>query len=119
MPSILFDIIDEGTEVDVIVTNPVVDAGISDEVVSVVTVEGPVGPPGPPGDGTQVFGEALTGMNGVTTVFTTVSEYAADSTAVYLNGLRETHYTESGAAEITFSDPPLAGDSITADYLIA
>jgi hypothetical protein len=87
-------------------------------VVLVATL-GPPGPQGPPGDGVQVFGETLTGaINGTNTVYITTGDYRADSTALYLNGLREFHYTESGPSQITLEDPPLAGDSLRIDYVV-
>lgn len=90
------------------------------ETVLLVATPGPPGDQGPPGQGVQVFGESLTGADGIETVFTTASPYLANSTAVYLNGLREFRsdaYTETGASTITFSDPPLSTDSIRIDYI--
>lgn len=89
--------------------------------VLLVATPGPPGSQGPPGQGVQVFGESLTGADGTETEFTTASPFLADSTAVYLNGLREfrgEEYTETGASTITFSDPPLSTDSIRVDYII-
>jgi hypothetical protein len=88
-------------------------------VAILVPVPGGPGQPGPPGDGAQICGETPAGaVNGVNTTFTVDSNYQAASTRVYLNGLRETFYTESGAAEITFDDPPQSGDTITIDYTL-
>ncbi len=54
--------------------------------------------------------EALIGViDGVNKVFTTIKNFKANSSQVFVNGLRQTlgtHYTESGANEITFSDAP-------------
>lgn len=87
--------------------------------VILVPVPGGQGEQGPPGEGVQIFGEALTGAkNGTNTVFTTADNFRAGSTAVYLNGLREFHYTEAGANQITLEDPPLSGDSLRIDYVI-
>jgi hypothetical protein len=89
--------------------------------VILVPVPGGEGPTGPAGDGAQVFGETLTGADGATTVFTTAHPYRPNSTAIYLNGLREFHteaYTETSSTTVTFSDPPLSGDSIRVDYII-
>lgn len=84
--------------------------------------QGPQGIPGPqglPGDGVPIVGEALTGSkNGVNTVFTTASAFRANTTAVYLNGLREFHYAETGASQITLEDPPLSGDTLRIDYVV-
>lgn len=87
--------------------------------VIIAAVPGGRGAPGPPGEGVQIFGEALTGAkNGTNTVFTTADDFRANSTAVYLNGLREFHYTETGVNEVTFEDAPLSGDDIRTDYII-
>lgn len=81
---------------------------------------GPRGSVGPAGDGAPVFGESLAGtQNGINTVFTTAFQYRTGTTAVYINGLRETHYIESDTDEITFEDAPLSGDALRIDYLIA
>lgn len=99
-----------------------VDVTPVEPVLSVITVDGPPGPPGPPGDNSPVFNESLTGVkDGVNTVFTTANAYQAASTRVYRNGLREylnVGYSESGAGQITFDEPPLTTDDITTDYLI-
>lgn len=116
MPDVMFDVIDEGMTVDVIVENPVIDVGVDEQIVSVVTVEGP---PGPPGSGVAVLSENPTGaIDGTNTVYTTAGAYRTGSTAVYLNGLREFHYAETGASEVTLEDPPIAGDSVRIDYVI-
>lgn len=74
---------------------------------------------GPPGEGVQVFGETPTGLiDGVNTAFTVSQPYLAASTAVYLNGLRETQYTETTTTVITFDDPPISGDNIRIDYIL-
>lgn len=116
MPDILFDVIDEGMTVDVIVENPVVDVGVDEQIVSIITVEGPAGPPG---SGIQVLGETPVGAkDGVNTVFTTSGNYRANTIAVYLNGLREFFYAETAARQITLEDPPHAGDTLHVDYVI-
>jgi hypothetical protein len=77
------------------------------------------GPPGPPGAGVPVVGEPLAGTkDGVNTVFTTASAFRAATTAFYLNGLREFHYTETGASEITLEDAPDSDDTLRVDYVI-
>lgn len=80
---------------------------------------GPRGQTGSPGEGVQIFGESLTGADGIETEFTAANPYLADSTAVYRNGLRERHYTETSSTTITFDDPPLSTDDITLDYILA
>jgi hypothetical protein len=74
---------------------------------------------GLPGDGVPVVGEQPTGTkDGVNTVFTTASVFRAGTTAVYLNGLREFYYAETGASEITLEDAPESSDSLRIDYVI-
>lgn len=117
-----FDVIVEVPVIDVEVEDtPAVSVTVAEDIVAVITIEGPPGGQGPPGQGVQVFGESLTGADGTETVFTTASPYLAGSTAVYVNGLREFRgdaYTETGASTITFIDPPLNTDSIRVDYII-
>lgn len=54
--------------------------------------------------------ETLIGaIDNVNKVFTTTDNFKANSSQVFINGLRQklgTHYVESGANEITFSDAP-------------
>lgn len=89
----------------------------SEHPVALVISPGPPGQPGPPGDGNPVIGETLTGADGTTTTFTTTHPFRTDTTAVYLNGLREHHYTETGPDEITLEDPPSTDDTLTIDYV--
>lgn len=120
---IVIDVIVDET-FDFETTSSVVDVETPEPVLSVITVEGPEGPRGPAGaagDGATVFGEHLTGANGTNLVFTTAQPYRPNTTAVYLNGLREfvgEAYTETTSTTITFTDPPLTGDSIRIDYTI-
>jgi hypothetical protein len=69
-----------------------------------------------------VAGEVPSGTaNGSTTTFTLVNGFIANSTAVYINGLRQhrgVDYTES-SPNIAFSTAPFAGDVIVVDYLVA
>jgi hypothetical protein len=122
VPDILFDVIDEGTTVEVIVENPIVSVGVNEQIVSIITVEGPAGPTGLPGEGVPVFGEQLSGVqDGVNLVLTSSQPYRPGSTAVYRNGLRETrgpHYTESAPSSLLFSTAPLSTDIITIDYIL-
>lgn len=70
--------------------------------------------------GDSVIGEMPNGpINGSNDIFTTKSEFAAHTTRVYRNGLREqfsTSYTETEPDTITFSSPPLTTDVIEVDY---
>lgn len=68
---------------------------------------------------TAITGETPAGTkNGVNKAFTTANNFRAGTTAVYLNGLREFEYTETGSNQLTFGDAPLSTDSIRVDYLI-
>lgn len=99
-------------------TNPA-PVSTSPHAVILVPVPGGQGPRGLPGDGVPVVGQALTGVkDSVNTVFTTASAFRTGTTAVYLNGLREFHYSETGANTITLEDPPLSGDDVRIDYII-
>jgi len=79
------------------------------------------GAPGPPGTGTQIFNETPTGaVDGANPVFTTAHAFRADSTVVYINGLRERlniGYTETTSTSITFTQAPTVGDELIIDYL--
>lgn len=87
--------------------------------VIVVPARGLTGPQGPPGEGTRITGEAPSGaIDGINTTFTTAHPYRAASTAVYLNGLRELDYAESGDSTITFGEPPISSDVVAIDYAI-
>lgn len=114
----IIDVVAPTVDVDVIAST--VDVTLMpDPVFSVIVLKGPRGQPGPPGTGTRVNGETPTGAtNGTNAVYTLADNYQSGTTAVYLNGLRETHYTETGLDTITFDDPPIAGDTINVDYLI-
>ncbi len=54
--------------------------------------------------------ETLIGtIDNVNKIFTTINNFKKNSSQVFINGLRQTlesHYTESGANEITFSEAP-------------
>lgn len=70
-----------------------------------------------------VFNEVPSGtVDGSNTVFTTASNYLSGTTALYLNGLRQTlnsSYSETGSDEITFSSAPQVSDEIIIDYIVA
>lgn len=91
--------------------------------VVVAAAPGARGLQGLPGEGSPVVGEVLVGdLDGVNTEFTTANAYRPGTTAVCLNGLREVRgvgYIESDPTTITLGDPPLPGDDITIDYVIA
>lgn len=120
---LVFEVEVDGRQANVEVTSPVVAIEqVTEPRVIFAATPGAAGSQGPPGEGVQVFGEIPTGTrDGVNAVFTTANPYRATRTAVYRNGIREirgTCFTESGAAEITFSTPPLDTDDITIDYII-
>lgn len=75
------------------------------------------------GDGTGVFGEIPAGsIDGSNTTFTTSQNFQSNTTAVYVNGLREIrtlHYTESAPVTIDLDDAPMVGDEVTVDYIVA
>jgi len=119
--NIELDISPRVAEVDV--DSPVVDVGTLDPAhpVGLVVARGYPGIQGPPGQGVQVFGEVLTGANGVNLVFQTDHPYLPGSTAVFLNGLREDTgdcYIESPPNMIVFDEAPVNLDSIRIDYII-
>lgn len=105
-------------EFDIEIETPAVDItpGSPGETVALVIVSGSGSGSG---GGVGITGGTLTGLrNGVNKVFTTAFNFIAGSTAVYLNGLRESHYVESASNAITFDDAPLSADSLTIDYLV-
>lgn len=57
-----------------------------------------------------LFSETLTGtINNENKIFTTSNNYKTNSSQIFVNGIRQklgTHYIESGANEITFSEAP-------------
>lgn len=57
--------------------------------------------------------------NGVRTVFTTPTPYSPARLIVFLNGLKESHFTETSANTFTFSSAPLTGDEISLLYKVA
>ncbi|MHC1775724.1 MAG: hypothetical protein AB9834_09955 [Lentimicrobium sp.] len=61
-----------------------------------------VGPNGP-----ETVSEILQGaVDGVNRVFATSAPYLSGNINVYLNGLKEIHFTESSDMTITLEDPP-------------
>lgn len=76
--------------------------------------------PGTGGGATVVTNEALTGTkDGSNMVFTTANPYITGTTAVYMNGIRQSapdNYTETGPSELTMSFAPESSDSFIVDY---
>lgn len=113
---------------DVNVADPApVIVDVTEAAVAVAVVDQPtdvsialLGAQGIPGRvGAAVTGETPAGtLNGANTVFTTNAPFVSGTTAVYLNGLREFHFTETGPNQITFEDPPSSSDVIRIDYVI-
>jgi len=68
-----------------------------------------------------IWGETPGGtINGSNQTFTTANAYTANLLAVYLNGLRQRRtadYTETGTQSFQFISAPLAGDSLSVDYI--
>lgn len=64
--------------------------------------------------------EEPTGLvNGTNLIFTTSEPFISGSVEVFLNGMKQdltTHYTESGASQITFVTAPQTGDSVRISY---
>jgi hypothetical protein len=90
------------------------------ENVLVLAVPGTQGPRGYPGTGARIYGEHPDDpIDGANKVFTVIHEYQATTVVVFLNGLREDGFIESGPARITMTDAPLPGDIIAVDYLVA
>lgn len=94
------------------------------DIIIEVTPTGPPGPPGPagsPGNGVFVVGEVPAGLvNGSNATFTTAFGFVPESVEVYVNGLRQkkpTDFNTAGTTTILFSDSPLVGDLLLANYL--
>ena len=100
----------------------VVEAGPLRVIFASVPVTGPEGPVGPGGSGAVVIGARLTPVpDGVRTLFTAPDVYIANSTGVFLNGIREIrnlHYSEYSTTQVQFTDPPLATDILSIDYTV-
>jgi hypothetical protein len=56
--------------------------------------------------------------DGSRTVFTVPETYISGTLAVFLNGLHETHVSETTSTTFTFEDAPHTGDTITLSYAI-
>lgn len=72
----------------------------------------------------HAINEDLSGLcDGARTVFILANEYRIETTAVYLNGVRQlivTDYTEdAGYDQITMTTAPEAGDILIIDYILA
>jgi len=118
---LIFEVEVDDMSVAVEVQPDTVEVIVTDEPrVIVLAVPGQQGVPGPPGQGVQVFGEPPGGTrNGSNLTFVTGQDFRPNSTAVYLNGLREDGYTESLPHTIVFDDPPSSADRIFIDYIVA
>jgi hypothetical protein len=88
-----------------------------------ITLLTPV-PPGPPpssGPVQSVWAETPSGtIDGANRSYTTANPYTAGLLGVYLNGLRQRpsfDYSETGAQSFQFVNAPLAGDTISVDYI--
>lgn len=68
----------------------------------------------------RIYNEIPSGtVNGVNSIFTTASNYVSNSTALYLNGVRQllnTDYSETGVNEITFITAPGVSATLMIDY---
>jgi hypothetical protein len=119
MPTIELDVeIPDLAEVEIETPDTEITPSGGDTVV-VVATPGPPGIAGPPGEGEPIFGETPAGtINGTNVVFTAAAEFRPNSTAVYVNGLREHHYSESSSTTITLEDAPVTGDDIRIDYIL-
>lgn len=118
MTTFEFDVFPSVAEVDV--ETPIVDASIvENQAIGMVIAPGKPGPTGPPGTGFLVVGEIPGGdLDGVNTIFTTENVFKPGSISLYLNGLREYYFAETGLSEITIEDPPGALDMIRIDYVV-
>lgn len=73
----------------------------------------------------SIYNEIPSGVvDGNNLTFSTLESFRASSTRVFLNGLRVClgigkGYQETGANQITFSEPPLPGDELVIDYDLA
>jgi hypothetical protein len=100
------------------------DANINNDPLSDPVYWNLMAQAGAPGTGTaaiQVWGETPAGaIDGANLDYTTANAYSAGLLAVYLNGLRlrpAADYTETGSQSFQFINAPLAGDSLSVDYI--
>lgn len=83
-------------------------------------VVGTQGPRGFPGSGVPITREIPTGaIDGTNVTFTAANAFQAGTTCLFLNGLLELYYTETGTDTVTFSEPPLPGDMVAINYVIS
>jgi hypothetical protein len=107
-------------QVEVASTAAIVSPG--PPVAVLVAVPGARGQQGLPGTGVPILGETPAGVqDDVNLVFTTAAAYQANTTAVFVNGLREQRdvsYVETDSTTITFTTAPSSVDVIAVDYII-
>lgn len=95
-----------------------VDSVTKDNSTGIVTVS----ISGGGGTSSRVYNEVPVGdVDGINTIFTTNTDYTSNTTALFLNGLRQklvggVDYTESSSDTVTFVIPPVPGDFIVIDY---
>lgn len=86
-------------------------------------LQGPKGDKGSGGSNTETINEIPIGnLDGINKVFSTINNFTADSTKLYVNGLRQkinSSYNETGTDQIRFSEAPLDGDELIIDYINA
>ncbi len=83
------------------------------ELTEVVILQ--AGVPGVSGQA-WVSGVPVEATGGGRTVFTTPIPYVGNGILVFLNGLRETHFSATSNMTITFETAPIAGDEISLFY---
>lgn len=70
------------------------------------------------GVGSWLSGAPVETIDGVRTTFSTPNPYVTGGLIIFLNGLRESHFTEASSTTFTMSEPPLVGDDLTILYRI-
>jgi hypothetical protein len=86
--------------------------------IKVGNIQGPPGASAPPGAG--IIGDIPNEIpDGTNTIFTVPHPFAAESLAVYLNGLRQRptiDFVVLNDTQFQFTSAPRAGDSVIVDY---
>lgn len=70
------------------------------------------------GTGAWATGAPREAIDGIRTTFSTPAAYVTGGLIIFLNGLRESHFTEATSTTFTMSEPPLVGDDLTILYRI-